>query len=1163
MDSGTTNHLCNSRSLFSTWEKCTKLTPVELGNNSKLGIFGIGSVEVSVGNDSSLLLEDVLFVPGINRNLISVFCLCESGYNVLFTDLLCTISKDGRDICSINSSQNLWSFGQNVPISQVSYAATSDLWHLKFNHLNERDLRKMVTKQMVKGLDVKPGGAQFQKNCVGCALGKQHREELVALVDKPATERLDLVHSDLCGPLSRSINGFKYILTFIDDSSRMSWVYLLRKKSETFSHFKVWHAAVERQSGRKLKALRTDKGGEYLSAAMLDFLEKLGIENQFTQAGTPQSNGVAERFNQTLLEAVRCMLHTTGTRKGLWQEAVFTANHTKQRSPHSGLKENKTPYELWHRIKPSVQHLHVFGCKVSVHIQDKYRKKLDPKSFPGIFVGYGGTRRGFRIWTGTRIVESRDVIFYEDALLSSAIVSYPPANTVASTDFAVPDTDENSEDEPDQLPSNSLPLTDIPRAVDDSSSSEEEPDGEHNEDIIEAQGPGSLNAAQTEQLAVAIDPPDVPSQLAPLDFAADKEGGDNWDESAPNSDELIGNLPAAAFPKVSFDDVNSPIDEPEFALADEDGEEDPPGPRRGSRDRKAPKTLHYRELGKPVSEDISRMAHMSISALGRTPEDWNEAMACPERESWLGAIRREVSQIEKHGTYSWAALPLGRKAVQSKWVFKLKPDPKSDTGVKFKCRIVAKGFSQKAGIDYAETYSPVVKLKSFRELCAIAVERDMHIHHMDVSTAFLHGELKEDIYMYPPEGSTPPEGCTGSVWKLNKTIYGLKQSPRCWNERLDKFLSTIGFSRLLSDFGVYSRGTGDSQVLMVVYVDDLGIASSSLPALETVKSFLCSEFDMTDFGEMTMMLGIKVTRDWKNGTISLSQGDYISDVLTKFRQDGSHTKVSPLDPGQAKKLTFAMKPSSEEERTRMEKTPYRKAVGCLIYLVNCTRPDIAFAVSLLSRFCNDPGPKHWEGVQHVLQYLKGTQYHGLVYQKSNKGVVLSGYSDSDWGSDMERRRSTSGFVFLMSGAAVSWHSKLQKSCAQSSGEAEKVAIGTAAMEVLWQWQLLRELRMPLRFPVQVWADSTAAMAMIENPVNHEQTKHIDLKWNLAWDTVEAGCMKVNYIHTSKNLADLLTKVLTGVKTKAFREGMGVKDVRKIGAETGTEGSNPNLRRVLG
>jgi hypothetical protein len=296
---------------------------------------------------------------------------------------------------------------------------------------------------------------------------------------------------------------------------------------------------------------------------------------------------------------------------------------------------------------------------------------------------------------------------------------------------------------------------------------------------------------------------------------------------------------------------------------------------------------------------------------------------------------------------------------------------------------------------------------------------------------------------------------------------------------------------------------------------------------------------MVDFGAVKCILGINVVRNEKRKSISLSQADYIEDILWKFRQNSSRTKVAPLDVRM--KYTKEMAPQTEEERRYMAKVPFRKALGCLNYLVQCTRPDIASAVHTLAKFAEDPGVEHWNAIQHILQYLRRTKHFGLVYEQ-RQGSPLHAFADANF-AELDTRRSTSGFVFLLSGAAISWLSKLQTGTAQSTMEAEIVAIGMAAMEVQWYHEVMKELTLPLSSPVTVWSDSQGAVARILNPVFHESTKHIDVKWNLTKEKIQAGLMELKFVSGAENVADILTKALDGSKTEFCRNGMGVRDVR--------------------
>ena len=491
-----------------------------------------------------------------------------------------------------------------------------------------------------------------------------------------------------------------------------------------------------------------------------------------------------------------------------------------------------------------------------------------------------------------------------------------------------------------------------------------------------------------------------------------------------------------------------------------------------------------------------------------------------------------MNSIEHHDTYTWEPLPPGRTLVTGKLVFKKKParDGKPE---RYKVRGCARGFSQTYGTDYNEIFAPVVKYKTLRLACGIAVRNDMHMHKMDVKTAFLHGNLEEEIYMKPLPGSTPPLGKEGCVWKLQKALYGLKQSPRCWNTLLHEYLISEGFTRLISDYGTYRRGRGKNLTLITVYVDDLLIMNRNLQVVNHIKANLASRFEMVDFGEATSILGITIIRDRAKGTLSLHQGEYIDKMLATFEQVTAPSRVTPLEPGVKHHKGTDEDPPGDPR--------YRELIGSLMHVMVCTRPDIAAAVGVLSRYLDQPTHTHWEAALRVLHYLKGTRSECLQYSRDATDDLF-GFCDSDWAGDEDDNRSTTGWVFVWCGAAVSWQSKKQKSCAQSSCEAEYYAAGMASFEVSWFWNILSELHMRPSRPIILWSDSKSAINLSANPVFHERSKHIKNKWHHIREMLYEGLLQVEKIHTDDNVADALTKAVPGPKVALSRLGMGMTPI---------------------
>jgi hypothetical protein len=519
-----------------------------------------------------------------------------------------------------------------------------------------------------------------------------------------------------------------------------------------------------------------------------------------------------------------------------------------------------------------------------------------------------------------------------------------------------------------------------------------------------------------------------------------------------------------------------------------------------------------------------------------TPLTLKQAYASREAQLWKEAYEEEMKSLAHHDTYTWVQAPRGAHIVRSKLIFKIKPATDGKP-IRFKVRGVACGYSQTQGVDYNEIFSPVVKYKTLRLCMALAAQHDWHIHKMDVKTAFLNGDLEESIYMRPLPGQLPPLDKPGYVWKLNRSLYGLKQSPRCWNELLHDYLISEGFTRCHSDYGCYTLGKGPSMTIITAYIDDLLFFTKNLALMSRIKAHCADRFDMVDFGEAQSILGIKIVRDWSRGTIHLSQTDKCDDLIATYGQSLAMGRSTPLEPGL--RFSKSMCPQTAGDKNKI--TKYRAAIGSLMHIMVCTRPDIAAAVGILSRFMENPGKEHWEGVMRILQYLKKTRQTGLLFNRKFT-TDIHGFCDADWAGDVDDNKSTTGWIFLLSGAAISWQSKKQKSTAQSSCEAEYYAAGMAGNEVSWLSSFLDELGFLPSTPIVVYSDSQSAMSLAANPVWHEKSKHIATKWSAIRELIYDKILLLLKIKTDFQIADSLTKAVPGTKVALCRGGMGLKEV---------------------
>src|SRR4051812_7674177 len=505
-----------------------------------------------------------------------------------------------------------------------------------------------------------------------------------------------------------------------------------------------------------------------------------------------------------------------------------------------------------------------------------------------------------------------------------------------------------------------------------------------------------------------------------------------------------------------------------------------------------------------------------------------EAYASPDAYDCKEAVQNEMDSILSNGTWELSERPYGCKPVGCKWVFKkkLKPD---GTIEKYKARLVAKGYTQREGEDYFDTYSPVARLTTIRLLLSLAASYGLLVHQMDVKTALLNGELEEEIYMDQPDGFVV-KGEERKVCKLLKSLYGLKQAPKQWHEKFDKTLTSAGFVINEADRCVYYRRGGGDSVILCLYVDDILIFGTSMIVINEVKSFLSKSFDMNDLGQADVILNIKLIRD--ESGITLMQSHYVEKVLNRFGFIDSKPSPTPYDP------SVTLKKNKKEARDQLR---YSQVIDSLMYLASATRPDISFVVSKLSRFLSNPGDDHWHALERVLRYLKGTASYGIHYTGYPR--VLEGYSDSNWISDADEIKATSGYLFTLGGGAVSWKSCKQTILTRSTMEAELTALDTATVETEWLRELLMDLPVvekPIPAIPMNCDNQTVIVKVNSSKDNMKSSRHVKRRLKTVRKLKNSGVIALDYIHTSRNLADPFTKGLSRNVIETASREMGMR-----------------------
>ncbi|CAN1268353.1 Retrovirus-related Pol polyprotein from transposon TNT 1-94 [Linum perenne] len=481
-----------------------------------------------------------------------------------------------------------------------------------------------------------------------------------------------------------------------------------------------------------------------------------------------------------------------------------------------------------------------------------------------------------------------------------------------------------------------------------------------------------------------------------------------------------------------------------------------------------------------------------------------------QNPNWVQAMNSELGSLHKTNTWSLVPLPHNKKPIGCKWVFKIKY--KSDGTIeRYKARLVAKGYTQTAGIDYIETFAPVAKMTIVRVLLSVAAIKGWKLFQLDVNTAFLHGDLYEEVYMVPPPGLMIPT--PNLVCKLNKSLYGLKQASRQWNFKLTEFLLQSGYIQSKCDYSVFTKTSNDLFLIVLVYVDDIIIMGNNESEIKLLKSQLDETFTIKDLGLLKYFLGLEIARSEKG--INVCQRKYALEILQDAGLLASKPSVCPTDT--------AGRLSAKSGTVLSDPAVYRRLIGRLVYLCT-TRPDIAFAVNYLSQFVSQPTDLHMQAASRIVRYIKNDPGKGLFFP-ANSELKLHGFSDSDWAGCPDSRRSTTGFCIFIGDSLVSWKSKKQTTISRSSTEAEYRALAAVTCELKWLSYLLLDLQHAVSQPISLYSDSSSAIKMAENPIAHERTKHIEIDCHVIRDSVASGFIRLLQVPTTQQLADILTKPL--------------------------------------
>jgi hypothetical protein len=1149
LDSCASVHITPCREQFISALSPSRLR-VEIADGSEVQSKGKGDVRISYvsqeGGTRSTIVRGVHYVPEAASSLLSVGELEDRGARVVVDSLgkTVTIMRDQKEVLFGQRHRKVWRLsqmkdhrahtaqekeGDSGTASKSIPKISTRLLHARLGHPGKHMEGKL--NGLMDDLGDHSFCPPFCSSCTEAKMTRKVSREPMSIV----TEKLGRVHMDLWGPVELSLRGMKYMLTITDQATGRVWVYFSKDKKRIVEKIKAWVVVAEAEcqeygKGEKLRAVRFDRGREFLNQTMETFCAGRGIRIEPTVGYHPEGDGIAERSMRTISERGAAMRHEMDLPAAYWEFANRTAAYLRNR----GVVKNmtKSPWELWRNEKPKARHLRVFGCPAWVLIPKEKRTKLAKRAWQGVFVGYKEeTDKIYLVWNPAdkKVHEARFVEFDESKYMDNAISQ---------------ESQSEYDDEKDRLGEQ----------------------GELTDD--ESDAGDSAKDTATDQEAVESE-----------EDAGERADGNPTDQdTADSEEELQGDTII-----VDIGEADNSSTEAERPSSGSNANSNQPKTRSQSRreavalkkaekqqaeiERRQREEQRMEERLKKRGESSRRERAMVARALLQPNADiydfdpkkltFRQAMRSSDKDKWTEAVAEEVQNLIRRQTFSGEVSEAelqGEEVVDAKLVFDLKKD-KDGRIQRHKARLVARGFTQKHGVNYEETFAPTIRLDAMRIILALAAKKGWKVYQMDAVAAFLAASLKEKIFMKVP---TELQQYFGKYVQILKSLYGLKQAARMWYLLVSDFLKEIGFSPMAVDPTIF-RHT-ESGVIIGVHVDDFMITGEDEAAIGKVKRQLEGRFEMKDLGEAENILGIRIRRH--NGKLTIDQSQFAKETVAQFLYDNSMRHATPMEPEAIRKLVEEPgRPLSEDEWLK-----YVELLGKLIWLCN-TRFDIVFAVNRMASFTVEACWNHWKALLRILGYVSRTVDHGITYGGNNehaKGVEGSSidyysidhgieghvgaaslqdgeaFSDTDYATDPRDRKSILGFVFMVHGGAVMTYSKKMKSVARSTTEAEYVGMGEATKAALWGRRLLGDLEGKGEQTVPLLlGDNKGAVQLTRGVSNTSKIKHIDTAFHHVVDEVKKGRIRVYWVPGENMLADGMTKPLPREAFERNRRRIGI------------------------
>lgn len=1148
-DSGTTHTILKDKRFFSEL-KPTKTIVNTISGPTDL-IEGIGKANFTLPNGTKFSIHDALFAPKSKRNLLSFNDIYSHKYDTQSATegnmkyMYLTTCKSGK----INILEKLpmlptglhYTYINVIESNMVVQAKHIDpsmisIWHDRLGHPGSTMMRKIIENTHGHPLSNKMITQINKSPCTSCSLGKLIIRPSPAKIKFESPAFLERIQGDICGPIHPPCGPFRYFMVLIDASSRWSHVCLLSTRNMAFPRFLAQIIKLRAQfPDYTIKKVRLDNAGEFTSQTFNDYCMSTGIVVEHPVAHVHTQNGLAESLIKRLQLIARPLMMRTKLPISVWGHAILHAEALIRIRPSAYHKYS--PLQLAFGQEPNISHLRIFGCAVYVPIAPPQRSKMGPQRRLGIYVGYESTSiiRYLEPQTGDMFTARfADCHFDENTFPTLGGDNKQLMKEITWCEPSLLYLDQRTKQ----------CETEVQRIV-------------HLQRIAN-QLPDAFT--DTKRVTKSF----IPAVNAPARIEIPKGQSEKMvtheSTTRMKRGRPIGSKDKNPRKRKGANVINDPNIDKSVPLETQDEDSVPEETQIETNQEISINYINTKELWnrndmKEIDEIFSYAIACDIINENEDPEP-RSIIECQNRHDWVqwkDAIEAELNSLNKRNVFGPIVLtPQSVKPVGYKWVFVRKRNEKNEI-MRYKARLVAQGFSQRPGIDYEQTYSPVMDTITFRYLISLTVLQKLEMRLMDVVTAYLYGSLDSDIYMKIPEGFKMPAALKSQPKekysiKLQRSLYGLKQSGRMWYNRLSEYLLKKGYVNSPICPCVFIKKTTSGYVIIAVYVDDLNIIGTAKEIQETVV-YLKKEFEMKDLGKTKYCLGLQI--EHRPSGIFVHQSTYTEKVLRRFNMDKATPLSTPMVGRSLNVEKDPFRPCEENEEVLDSETPYLSAIGALMYLANCTRPDIAFAVNLLARFSSSPTKRHWNGIKHLFRYLRGTIDLGLFYAKNAKQALV-GYADAGYLSDPHKARSQTGYVFTYGGTAISWRSQKQTLVATSSNHAEIIALHEASRECVWLRSITHHILTTCglstnKEPTIIYEDNAACIAQIkEGYIKSDRTKHIPPKFfQFTQDLEKNKEINIQYIQSSDNAADLFTKALPTTPFRKHVHEIGMRHLRNL------------------